>query len=84
MPLRRRRRYFDWDGDTDFAIVIRSATVEDECDRPLTVRPLRFRRGLGPGRVYVERAMMDGVLTALEETKWNRSTWQSALQATRR
>ncbi|AUG47868.1 anthranilate synthase component I [Haloarcula taiwanensis] len=62
--------YFDWDGDTDFAIVIRSATVEDEGDRDR----ITVQAGAGivadsdPESEYVETEQkMDGVLTALEE-----------------
>ncbi|WP_336358267.1 anthranilate synthase component I [Haloarcula sp. CGMCC 1.6347] len=62
--------YFDWDGDTDFAIVIRSATVEDEGDRDR----ITVQAGAGivadsdPESEYVETEQkMDGVLTALDE-----------------
>jgi len=62
--------YFDWDGDTDFAIVIRSATVEDEGDRDR----ITVQAGAGivadsdPESEYVETEQkMDGVLTALKE-----------------
>jgi len=61
--------YFDWDGDTDFAIVIRSATVEDEGDRDR----ITVQAGAGivadsdPESEYIETEQkMDGVLTALE------------------
>ncbi|EMA18044.1 anthranilate synthase component I [Haloarcula amylolytica] len=64
--------YFDWDGDTDFAIVIRSATVEDEGDRDR----ITVQAGAGivadsdPESEYVETEQkMDGVLTALDEIK---------------
>jgi anthranilate synthase component 1 len=59
--------YFSWDGDADFAIVIRSATV-DHAARETTVRA-----GAGivadsdPASEYEEtEAKMDGVLAAVE------------------
>jgi anthranilate synthase component 1 len=70
--------YFDWGGDTDFAIVIRSATVEDGVSLPgSTGDPVHDRitvqAGAGivadsdPESEYVETEQkMDGVLAALE------------------
>ena len=70
--------YFDWDGDTDFAIVIRSATVEKDVSLPDgTAGPTHDRvtvqAGAGivadsdPESEYVETEQkMDGVLAALE------------------
>ncbi|MDS0278082.1 anthranilate synthase component I [Halomicroarcula sp. S1AR25-4] len=72
--------YFDWDGDTDFAIVIRSATVEDGVSLPDAApdageRSNRVTVQAGAGIVadsdpeseYVETEQkMDGVLAALE------------------
>ncbi|QIO23732.1 anthranilate synthase component I [Haloarcula sp. JP-L23] len=70
--------YFDWDGDTDFAIVIRSATVEDGVSLPdasdeTTSNRVTVQAGAGivadsdPESEYVETEQkMDGVLAALE------------------
>ncbi|MDS0259527.1 anthranilate synthase component I [Haloarcula sp. S1CR25-12] len=70
--------YFDWGGDTDFAIVIRSATVEEGVSLPDgTGDPVHDRitvqAGAGivadsdPESEYVETEQkMDGVLAALE------------------
>jgi anthranilate synthase component 1 len=70
--------YFDWDGDTDFAIVIRSATVEAGASLPDgTGEPVHDRvtvqAGAGivadsdPESEYIETEQkMDGVLAALE------------------
>jgi anthranilate synthase component 1 len=70
--------YFDWDGDTDFAIVIRSATVEAGATLPDgTGEPVHDRvtvqAGAGivadsdPESEYIETEQkMDGVLAALE------------------
>ena len=62
--------YFSWDGDADFAIVIRSATV-DHAARETTVRA-----GAGvvadsdPASEYDEtEAKMDGVLAAVERVE---------------
>ena len=72
--------YFDWAGDTDLAIVIRSATIETgdqvgadvAADRPDGDR-ITVRAGAGivadsdPTSEYIETEQkMDGVLTALE------------------
>ncbi|ACV47883.1 MULTISPECIES: anthranilate synthase component I [Halomicrobium] len=72
--------YFSWTGDTDFAIVIRSATVED-CDTPAGVDGDRTQRttvqaGAGivadsvPGSEYEETEnKMGGVLDAVERIR---------------
>jgi anthranilate synthase component 1 len=68
--------YFDWDGDTDFAIVIRSATVEAGASLPETddiSDRITVQAGAGivadsdPESEYIETEQkMDGVLAALE------------------
>ncbi|MDS0283519.1 anthranilate synthase component I [Haloarcula onubensis] len=69
--------YFDWGGDTDFAIVIRSATVEEGVPLPDGDDPVHDRitvqAGAGivadsdPESEYVETEQkMDGVLAAVE------------------
>ncbi|QLK26919.1 anthranilate synthase component I [Natrinema zhouii] len=62
--------YYSWTGDTDFAIVIRTATVEDEGDRDR----ITVQAGAGlvadsdPTAEYEETEQkMGGVLAALEE-----------------
>jgi anthranilate synthase component 1 len=70
--------YFDWDGDTDFAIVIRSATVEEGVPLPEGSAPdydrITVQAGAGivadsdPESEYIETEQkMDGVLAALEQ-----------------
>ena len=69
--------YFDWDGDTDFAIVIRSATVEAGADLPDSSGVgdrITVQAGAGivadsdPESEYIETEQkMDGVLAALEQ-----------------
>jgi anthranilate synthase component 1 len=61
--------YVSWSGDADFAIVIRTATVESEGETDT----VRVQAGAGvvadsdPAAEYEEtEAKMDGVLTALE------------------
>jgi len=61
--------YFDWGGDADFAIVIRSATIEDtdEADRITVQAGAGVVADSDPESEYVETEQkMDGVLTALE------------------
>jgi len=68
--------YFDWGGDTDFAIVIRSATVEGgatlpdgtgEADRITVQAGAGIVADSEPESEYVETEQkMDGVLAALE------------------
>jgi anthranilate synthase component 1 len=69
--------YFDWDGDTDFAIVIRSATVESGVSLPDGTDPdydrITVQAGAGivadsdPESEYIETEQkMDGVLAALD------------------
>ncbi|MFC6864758.1 anthranilate synthase component I [Halomicroarcula sp. GCM10025817] len=67
--------YFDWAGDTDLAIVIRSATIEarDVADDGPVGDRITVQAGAGivadsdPESEYVETEQkMDGVLTALE------------------
>ncbi|MBX0287445.1 anthranilate synthase component I [Haloarcula salinisoli] len=69
--------YFDWGGDTDFAIVIRSATVEEGVPLPDDDEPVHDRvtvqAGAGivadsdPESEYIETEQkMDGVLAAVE------------------
>ena len=69
--------YFDWGGDTDFAIVIRSATVEEGVALPDDSDPaydrVTVQAGAGivadsdPESEYIETEQkMDGVLDALE------------------
>ncbi|MFC7251254.1 anthranilate synthase component I [Halomicroarcula sp. GCM10025324] len=66
--------YFDWAGDTDLAIVIRSATIEDGAtDGDDSGDRITVQAGAGivadsdPESEYVETEQkMDGVLTALE------------------
>ncbi|WP_254279041.1 anthranilate synthase component I [Haloarcula marina] len=69
--------YFDWGGDTDFAIVIRSATVENGVSLPQGDDPaydrITVQAGAGivadsdPESEYVETEQkMDGVLAAVE------------------
>jgi len=68
--------YFDWDGDTDFAIVIRSASVEADASLPDgegRADRVTVQAGAGivadsdPESEYVETEQkMDGVLTAVE------------------
>ncbi|MDS0478516.1 anthranilate synthase component I [Natrinema sp. 1APR25-10V2] len=62
--------YYSWTGDTDFAIVIRTATVENEADR----QRITVQAGAGlvadsdPAAEYEETEQkMGGVLAALEE-----------------
>ncbi len=62
--------YFSWDGDADFAIVIRSATVDHEA------RETTVRAGAGvvadsdPASEYDEtEAKMDGVLAAVDRVE---------------
>ncbi|WP_423999510.1 anthranilate synthase component I [Haloarcula salina] len=62
--------YFDWGGDADFAIVIRSATIEDadESDRITVQAGAGIVADSDPESEYVETEQkMDGVLTALEQ-----------------
>jgi len=69
--------YFDWGGDTDFAIVIRSATVEEGVSLPDGTGShdrITVQAGAGivadsdPESEYIEtERKMDGVLAAVEE-----------------
>ncbi|MFC7077495.1 anthranilate synthase component I [Haloarcula halophila] len=71
--------YFDWGGDTDFAIVIRSATVETGAPLPAgegTADRVTVQAGAGivadsdPTSEYEETEQkMDGVLVALDEIR---------------
>ncbi|WP_284009728.1 anthranilate synthase component I [Haloarcula pelagica] len=71
--------YFDWGGDTDFAIVIRSATVETDAPLPATdgtADRVTVQAGAGivadsdPTSEYEETEQkMDGVLVALDEIR---------------
>ena len=75
--------YFDWGGDTDFAIVIRSATVEEGVSLPDGTGShdrITVRAGAGivadsdPESEYIETEQkMDGVLTALERIEGEES-----------
>ncbi|WP_336002342.1 anthranilate synthase component I [Halorientalis halophila] len=65
--------YYSWSGDTDFAIVIRTATVEDGEARSASGDRVTVQAGAGivadsdPTSEYYEtEKKMDGVLTALD------------------
>ncbi|MFC7019628.1 MULTISPECIES: anthranilate synthase component I [Haloarcula] len=79
--------YFDWAGDTDLAIVIRSATIEagDVADDGPAGDRITVQAGAGivadsdPESEYVETEQkMDGVLTALERIEAPPAQQQSA------
>ena len=72
--------YISWQGDTDFAIVIRSATVEELTDGPGDQR-ITVQAGAGivadsdPTAEYEEtEKKMDGVLAALDRIRDNPDT----------
>jgi anthranilate synthase component I len=77
--------YYSWTGDADFAIVIRTATVEDEGDRDR----ITVQAGAGlvadsdPTAEYAEtEKKMGGVLAALEAIESEGDETDDALEAT--
>jgi anthranilate synthase component 1 len=68
--------YFSWTGDAEFAITIRSATIEHADERGESADTLRVRAGAGivadsdPAAEFDEtEAKMDGVLTAVDRIR---------------